>query len=57
MQQGHKFSKKHGFTGSAGMTPVRGHLRRPVKVTKDNVVDVVRKHVNETVPPAHMGKK
>jgi hypothetical protein len=55
MKEGHSFSKKDGYTGSAGMVPVRSHFRSggPVKVHKENVVDVVQKHVNSPIPPAH----
>lgn len=36
IKQGHNFNKKDGFSGSAGMVPVRAHLRKGgrVKVSK-----------------------
>lgn len=55
IKQGHSFPKSCGYTASAGMVPVRSHFRAGghVKVTKENVVKVVERHVNEPVGKAH----
>lgn len=59
VKQGHKFPKSCGYTASAGMVPVRCHLRKGghVKVTKDNVVQVVERHVNEPAGIAHPDRR
>lgn len=58
MKKGHSFPKHSGFTASAGLVKVKPHFRRggQVKVTDENVVNVLQKHMDSPVPPAHTKK-
>lgn len=56
-REGHSFSKKHGFTGSAGMSAVRPHLRNGGQTRKHDDVAADAALVRKLVKPGSLKKR